>query len=148
MDLNTRMTRVCLCICVCVSVVVCNCIWRYVYICYMHVCLYLNDYLKNAMHGTYISNCRSAIFGTSAPPLLLSLRAAIYSPVPLSYLSIALELASFTVPSTNYYSRACTLHYFTTSTLRLTCTYGYTYTREHTHTSTISRNAAFIILWT
>jgi hypothetical protein len=33
------------------------------------------------MHGTYISYCRRAIFGTSAPPLL-SLRAAIYSPVP------------------------------------------------------------------
>ena len=33
------------------------------------------------MHGTYISCCRRAIFGTSAPPLL-SLRAAIYSPVP------------------------------------------------------------------
>ena len=33
------------------------------------------------MHGTYISYCRRAVFGTSAPPLL-SLRAAIYSPVP------------------------------------------------------------------
>ena len=33
------------------------------------------------MHGTYISYCRRAIFGTSAPPLP-SLRAAIYSPVP------------------------------------------------------------------
>jgi hypothetical protein len=33
------------------------------------------------MHGTYMSYCRRAIFGTSAPPLL-SLRAAIYSPVP------------------------------------------------------------------
>jgi hypothetical protein len=33
------------------------------------------------MHGTYISHCRRAVFGTSAPPLL-SLRAAIYSPVP------------------------------------------------------------------
>jgi hypothetical protein len=37
--------------------------------------------LKKAMHGTYISYCRRAMFGTSAPPLL-SLRAAIYSPVP------------------------------------------------------------------
>jgi hypothetical protein len=37
--------------------------------------------LKKAMHGTYISYCRRAIFGTSARPLL-SLRAAIYSPVP------------------------------------------------------------------
>ena len=33
------------------------------------------------MHGTYIACCRRAVFGTSAPPLL-SLRAAIYSPVP------------------------------------------------------------------
>ena len=34
------------------------------------------------MHGTYTSYCRrAAVFGTSAPPLL-SLRAAIYSPVP------------------------------------------------------------------
>jgi hypothetical protein len=33
------------------------------------------------MHGTYISCCRRAVFGTSTPPLL-SLRAAIYSPVP------------------------------------------------------------------
>jgi hypothetical protein len=35
------------------------------------------------MHGTYISYCRRAVFGTSAPPLL-SLRAAMhsYSPVP------------------------------------------------------------------
>jgi hypothetical protein len=39
--------------------------------------------IKKAMHGTYISCCRRAIFGTSAPaPPLLSLRAAIYSPVP------------------------------------------------------------------
>jgi hypothetical protein len=37
--------------------------------------------VKKAMHGTYISYCRRAIFGTLAPPLL-SLRAAIYSPVP------------------------------------------------------------------
>jgi hypothetical protein len=35
------------------------------------------------MHGTYIACCRRAVFGTSAPPLL-SLRAAIYSPVPFT----------------------------------------------------------------
>jgi hypothetical protein len=33
------------------------------------------------MHGAFISYCRRAVFGTSAPPLL-SLRAAICSPVP------------------------------------------------------------------
>jgi hypothetical protein len=33
------------------------------------------------MHVTYISYCRRAVLCTSAPPLL-SLRAAIYSPVP------------------------------------------------------------------
>jgi hypothetical protein len=33
------------------------------------------------MHGAYISYSGRAFFGTSAPPLL-SLRAAIYSPVP------------------------------------------------------------------